>query len=97
MQKFIQKDLKVKEFFNYINEKLNLKESSLKLYNFITNTFVYIKNKNPYTLESYIYNDNEIYYLKSYLIDFINLLQETFFDFDFNIFELIENNIITFE
>lgn len=97
MQKFIQKDLKVKEFFEYINEKLNLKESSLNLYNFVINTFVYIKNKNPYTVESYIYFDNEIYYLKSYFIDFIDLLKETFFEFDFDIIELIENNIITFE
>lgn len=97
MQKFIQKDLKMKEFFNYIDEKLNLKESSLNLYNFITNTFVYIKNKNPYTLESYIYFDDEVYYLGSYLIDFIDLLKETFFEFDFDIIELIENNIITFE
>ena len=97
MQKFIQKDLKVKEFFNYINEKLGLKESSSNLYSFVINTFVYIKNKNPYTVESYIYFDNEIYYLKSYLIDFVNLLKETFYNFDLDIIELIENNIITFE
>lgn len=74
------------KLFEYLENTFNLKNESIDILKSIYN---YLKSQNDHTLEAVYTPEAKRFYINSYLIEFINILNESNYIYNINIINLI--------